>query len=315
MAKKKVDVKKAIKSTIIWTIVYFTVIVYYVKHDLGINLLSMDDIHSKYVGFVSGQWSMSRSGTLLFLSTIILFIPVWIVGSMMVYKIHWKIPKLFRRKEKAFKRDLMSSIKKDGRIKIPVKLKLQAYGHSSFAPTSNTADDLAPTTHAVLSTVEKQDELISIQNDLQTLMSQYQADVFPNIDLGGIWVPLALSTEDETAYLFSIVHEPNGHFIVDIKDNLAEGINADWFSTLSPIPSPAKHIKEAADKLKEMETDSEIIPVIVITAGELEDAKSVLDMLNANNIALTRFGQGGPEQLETLETFLNTHLQKKQNDE
>ena len=73
MANKKINYKKAILSTIIWTIIYFAFIIYYIKQDLGINLLSSEEVRVKYIGFISGQWSMDTRSSLLFLGLIIVF--------------------------------------------------------------------------------------------------------------------------------------------------------------------------------------------------------------------------------------------------
>ena len=46
MARKKIDRKKAVIVGIIWSIAYFSFILYYVGNDLGFNLLSGKDWES-----------------------------------------------------------------------------------------------------------------------------------------------------------------------------------------------------------------------------------------------------------------------------
>ncbi len=312
---KKFNTKKAFISFLWWTALYLPVVVYYVYHDLGINLLSIADMQYKYNGFVSGQWSMNTTDTLLFLGTVILFFPLWVIGTVMLYKIEWKGSPLFKTREKNFKQKLVLKIKNDTGLKpkMPIKLKLKSVGESRpsvpvTAPLYPNPSNDTDTTHSVLSSVEKNgpEEIIS---QLSTLVSKYNVESFENINLDGYLIPLALSTDDETAILITIVHEPDSQLIIDPT----EGIAGDWFGTLTPLPSPAKFVKEAMHKLQELEADSQVIPVIVLAGGEITDCDQVTEMLIQEGIILTRFSQGGPETLETIEEFLDKILPLKSN--
>lgn len=316
MASKKINYKKAILSTIIWTIIYFAFIIYYIKQDLGINLLSSEEVRVKYIGFVSGQWSMDTRSSLLFLGTVILFIPVWIIGSMILYHINWKRPHFFKRKDKSFKRELISSKQIPHTAKMPVKLRFQSYGKSSFN-SLQTQDNNTPAeaTHAVLSSNDKDNDLAKIQEQIKQLIETYQGDVFSNIILDGFQIPLAIATEDETAYLISIISDPEGHLVVDASNTPQECLNADWFGTRGPITAPAKYVFDAAQKLTELENGSKVVPVMVIANGEVDDAENVMNMLHQNNVILVRFEQGGPDILEPLEAFLDSRLKRKQDEQ
>lgn len=305
---KKVNKKKAFLCFLWWTVFYLPVVIYYVYRDLNINLLSITDMQNKYDGFISGQWAMDTTDTLLFLGTVVLFFPVWIIGTVILYQINFKCPKLFKIREKSFKQKLVLNVHNDGvsKPKMPIKLKLQSAGQFSSLHTQQPDTPrpvISDETHALLSAVEKNgtDQIIS---QLMTIAQAYGAECFVNIDLDGYQIPLAISTDDETAVLITIVNEQNSQLIIDTSD----GINGDWFGTMTPLPSPAKFIKEGATKLLALEPSSRVIPVIVLASGEITDCAEVVHMLNQNGIILTRFNQGKPDILETIEEFLDKIL-------
>jgi hypothetical protein len=279
-------------------------------------LLIVSDWKYKYDGFIAGQWSLSSTDTLLLLIAIILFIPIWIFGSMILYKTNWSLPKFTKIREKNFKSKLVLK-QQDGnssRLKMPIKLKIQSSGISPLATqnqqTPTTFNNNTASSDFVIETIEKSTENTeNIANQILQYAQQYQAEGFLNLNLDGIQVPLALSTSDETALLITIINEPNSFLTADINDN----INADWFSTLGPISSPVKQILQATDKLKGLENDASIIPIIVLAGGELSDCKSVAEVLNKNGVILTRFDQGKPEALETINEFLDRILQRENN--
>ncbi|MBR5130434.1 MAG: hypothetical protein IKV03_04340 [Alphaproteobacteria bacterium] len=315
MSKKKLNKKKAILSTIWWTIIYFATIIYYVYHNFGINLLSPADLQYKYNGFISGQWSMAPTDTILFLLAVILFIPIWIIGSIVLYKINWSLPKNTKTLEKKFQNKLAINKQNSNgsRLKMPIKLKAQPSGLSALNISQTTEPTLQKTqnTHeninSVVNTVEKNDnDIEQIAQQILEYAQQYQTEGFLNINLDGIIVPIAISTEDETALLITIINEKNSFLSVDIND-----IEADWFSTLGPIPSPAQTIIQATNKLKAMEDNAQIIPIIVLASGEIKNCDEVSSSLNEKGIVLTRFNEGKPNTLETIESFLDRVLPKQ----
>ena len=313
MAKKKINTQKAIASTLWWTAIYFTLILYYVHKTTGINLLNVSEWKYKYNGFVAGQWSISGSQTLWVLSAVILFIPVWIFGSIVLYKINWSLPKFTKIREKNFKNKLVLKQQNTNgtRLKMPIKLKVQSSGLATFTAQNQpmqTIDRPVPSSDSVLSTVEKDmADVEKIAEEILQIAERYQVEGFLNLNLDGIQVPLALSTEDETALLITFINEPDSFLTADISDD----IGADWFSTLGPIPSPVKSILQASKKLKNIESEGNIIPIIVLAGGELSDCQTVTKILNQNGIILTRFAQGKPENLETIEELLDKILKKK----
>ena len=312
MAKKKIDKKKALVSTLWWTVIYFTLIVYYVYHTTGINLLKTSDWQYKYDGFMAGQWSMSTSESLLFLCAIILFIPIWIVGSMILYKIHWSLPKLTKIREKNFKNTLVLKQQEApcSKFKMPIKLKIQSNTFTSLETPAATNTPINYSSDALLNTIEKDSKSVeNIAAQILQLSQQYQVEGFLNLSFDGVQIPLALSTSDDTALLITIVNEPDSFLTADINDDLY----ADWFSTLGPIPSPVKLVHEASEKLHTLENEAGIVPIIVLAGGELNDCQSITQTLNQHGIILTRFAQGKPEALETIEDFFDKVLIRKNN--
>ena len=93
MARKKIDRKKAVIVGIIWSIAYFSFIFYYVGNDLGFNLLSAKDWESTYIAFMAGQFAIEPDKLILLLLTLILLVPVWLIGWKAFYSINRKVPR------------------------------------------------------------------------------------------------------------------------------------------------------------------------------------------------------------------------------
>lgn len=305
---KKVDLKKACRVGIVWTILYFSVVIYYVYKDLGINLLSLQDLQSKYFAFSNGQWVLNSGKTILLISVLFLFFPVWIFGGMTFYRLNWRMPRLFKKKEKDFKRELLNSTK-ESKSHIPVKLRpTSGYTHLSAQTTLPVNMPILDTNTVI--PVEEQEPIPGYE-ELVQLARHYMTDIFENIDLGKMTVPLAVSKKDEDlAVLITIISKEDDHFSV----NIADGIEGDWYTTQEPVASPAAFIKKAADQLREMEPSSIVMPTIIISDGQLEDAEDVQHFLTENGITLLRFKNGGPKTLMSAEEFFEHFFEKEAHD-
>lgn len=309
MAGKKIDRKKAIIVGAVWSVAYFTFILYYVSNDLGFNLLSPKDWETTYIAFMAGQFSIEPDKLILLVLTLILLVPVWLIGWKAFYSINWKFPRfLLRHKEARFKRELIITPNK-GKLQAPVKLRLQSanpysglkkedFGQLPELPVS-TQD-----THHVVSVVEKTTASTDVQ-DIIAYASQYGVDTFKDVVLDGIKVPLAVSTDDK-AVLITLLDTPEATWIVDITDEESE-----WYSETSHIPSPTAFIKKAADALQALEPDSLVIPAVVITDGKIYDATDIANHYEAMGIQILRFKNGAPASLKTLESFIDAHFAAK----
>lgn len=299
---KKINLRKAVWTTFFWTVAYFSVVIYYVYKDLGINLLSAADLQTKYYGFIYGQWSLDSNKTILLIASLFLFFPVWIFGAMTFYKINWKMPRLFKRSERSFKKQLLIK-PQDGKLRMPVKLQLKSSGYTpASTPLSAPVMTTPPAQDdTVLSAVEKDDAIPQYANLLQ-LARQYHVDIFENTVLDNLTVPVAISKDDEDlAVLMTFIGGEQEHYSVNIED----GLDGDWYGTMAPIESPAAFIKEAADRLKALEENAQIIPVVVITAGQIEEADEVARFLKESGVELLRFSNGGPESLTSVKDFFD----------
>lgn len=309
MAGKKVDRKKAAIVGTVWSFAYFTFILYYVSNDLGFNLLSPHDWESTYIAFMAGQFSIEPDKLILLLLTLILLVPVWLIGWKAFYSVNWKMPRfLLRHKEIQFKRELIITPNK-GKLQAPVKLRLQSSNPYSGLKKEAFGDlpELPVTSHDahnVVSVVEKTTATDNVQ-DIIAYVDRYNVDTFKDVVLDGAKVPLAISTDDK-AILITLLDIPDATWIIDVSDEESE-----WYCETSHIPSPTAFIKKAADALKALEPDSLVIPAVVITDGEIYDAPDIAKHYEAMGIQILRFKNGAPATLQTLESFIDTNFVAK----
>lgn len=309
MAGKKIDRKKAIIVGAVWSVAYFTFILYYVSNDLGFNLLSPKDWETTYIAFMAGQFAIEPDKLILLLLTLILLVPVWLIGWKAFYSVNWKVPRfLLRQKEARFKRELIIAPNK-GKLQAPVKLRLQSSNPYSglkkedFGQLPELPTPPQDARH-VVSVVEK----TTTPNDVQDIIAyadRYGIDTFKDVVLDGIKVPLAVSTDDK-AILITLLDTPDATWIVDITDEESE-----WYCETSHIPSPTAFIKKATDALQALEPDSLVIPAVVITDGEIYDATDIANHYEAMGIQILRFKNGAPASLKTLESFIDAHFAAK----
>ncbi len=320
---KKINRTKAFISFLIWTGVYFSLLVFYISNQLNLHPLSWDGIIAKYNGFISGQWSMTTQGTVLFLIGIILFFPIWYYGCVFLYKINWQFRLFQKHQEKVFQRKLILNPAGHSKLSMPTKLKRQNTGNTlqqqlkDSTPTAvpapepiqrtQTASLPSDSNNAIQMPVEVDS---AVKDEIEHLLNEYQVDVFKDIVLDNRIIPFAASF-DETAYIITIVHEPDEFFIINTED----GINSDWFTTRSVIPSPLQFVKKAAESLENMEPDSIVVPIVIVTGGQIDEIEELEDILAEHQIVLTRHGQGGPDTIQTLTDYLDLTLTKKEGGE
>lgn len=319
---KKINRTKAFISFLIWTCTYFSLLGYYVAYRLNLHPLSWDTITARYNGFMSGQWSMTTQGTILFLIGVISFFPIWYYGCVFLYKINWHFHLFHKHHEKVFQRKLVFNSSGNSKLNIPMKLKSQNQGHTAQTLGQASASDIPPSPEPIQRmAVPTSEASVQSNNDVQTppevdsaikdeieqLLNRYQVDIFKDIFLDNRIIPFAVSF-DETAYVITIVHEPDEFFIINTED----GIKGDWFTTRSVIPSPTLFIKKAAQALEAMEPSSIIVPIIIISGGQIDEIEELENILTENQITLVRYKQGGPDSIQTLEDYLDLNLVKKE---
>lgn len=317
---KKINRTKAFVSFLIWTTVYFSSLGYYVADRMNLLPLSLDTITAKYNGFMSGQWSMTTQGTVLFLIGVILFLPVWYYGCVLLYKINWNFHLFYKHREKVFQRKITLPSGGGSKLSMPIKLKLQKQGSSSQLQTNASAVVIPPAPELIqrqtdVTPTHQQSNQIqmlpavddTIINKIEQLLNTYQVDVFKDISLNNKIIPLTASV-DEVAYVIAVIHEPDEFFIINTED----GIDSDWFTTRSVISSPAKFVKEAAQTLVTMEPSSVVVPIVVIAGGQIDEYEEVENIFAEHQVILTRFNQGGPDNIQLLEDYLNLCLTKKE---
>lgn len=301
---KKINYKKTALVGLCWSVAYFAVVWYYTYMDLGFNLVSRAQWQSTYIAFVNGLWAIdSKKGGLLVL-TILLFFPLWITGWMIFYKINWRLPIWMKHKEKTFKRELILNPNKS-KTHMPVKLRLQNNSFKNMHTYSAPADSAGASTEMPSYALPPKTDVVNNISALVALSENYKVDSFQNVVLNDQTVPLAISTDDVAA-LIMILDKDGAAWAADLSEN------GEWYTAGARIPSPIEQIKKAAIALQELEPDSKITPVLVITRGEIMDADSVVSYCADQGIRFVRFMNGQPETLPTLEDFMNDTFPKKE---
>lgn len=295
---KKINRKKAAICWLIWSAIYLYLLQYMVYQYSGVHLFSPSELYSKYNGFIQGQWSMGTSETLVFLTTVVLFFPVWFFGTKILYNINWNISSILKKHQKIKQKPMVISAT-GHKLSMPLKLKAQP-GAKPSTPANNPTPSQSPTpTPQTQDETQLPDGLIEM---LTPLAEQNHLDLFQNLKIGDTFIPLALSSETH-AFIIIIVGGPSG--IITDTTNIIDGM---WFTSVAQIPSPARTILKVTDQIHQLEESSIITPIILITEGIVDECDTVQTILAEHNIALLRYGVGGPDSLMDLETFLRQEL-------
>lgn len=272
-----------------------------------IYLNPLSDWYTLYKRFWYENWVVNTPKDLTLFFSFLFFFPLYIALWFWGLKVKWmkRILKPFaflhHPKAPVLKENL--SIKKH--FDRPVALR-QTRGFSSaianLAPMqdsneSKTLEDENIQTvplgdmHSQMNTAVKKEVPETLKSQIKELGLQYGYDMFENVQLDGVTVPLVLAT-DTVALLLSPLTEKREWIADEISAD--EGIDPTWFSAEGLITSPFYQMCQAAEQLKAQEPDSDIVPVVLLCDGSILNAGALIETWQEKSgyVALLNDGKG-----------------------
>lgn len=261
-----------------------------------VYLNPFSDWYVLYKHFWWGNWVVNSAKDLTVFFTFLFFFPLYIGLWFGVRKVKW-LKLIFKpfsflhfSKAPVLKENL--SVKRH--FDRPVALR-QTRGFSSamanLAPMqdsneSKTLEDENIQTvplgdmHSQMNTVVKKEVPETLKLQIKELGLQYGYDMFENVLLDGVTVPLVLAT-DTVALLLSP--------LTDKREWIADETSADdeleptWFSAEGLITSPFYQMCQAAEQLKAQEPDSDIVPMVLLCDGSILNAGALIETWQEKN--------------------------------
>ena len=271
-----------------------------------VYLNPFSDWYVLYKRFWYDNWVVYSASDLSVFFTFLFFFPIYIALWFWVRKVKW-FHLLFRHfsflplsKAPVLKGDIL--IKKH--FDRPVALRqTKGFGSSvlenistpSHSSNETPNSENSNTSNASQNVVSQSvgENLISdtLKQQIKELGSQYGYDMFENVLLENINVPLVLAT-DTVALLLKPLTEKREW----IADEMAvdEQSEPTWFSADGLITSPFYQMQKAAEILKLQEPESEVVPVVLLCDGSILNSAALIPQWQEKNgfVALLNDGKG-----------------------
>jgi len=314
MAKKKTHFLKIFLTGIIWTIVYLDMTDRICFAAFRFRTLRLNDWGDRFGDFLNNRWVINTGADWGLLICMLLFLPLWIIGWIFVYRCDWK--RLFKKKsptKPAVSPSKMPEIQHKGFE--PTKLRVQTSALLSTPPAPAGAAGPAPTgmpeQNAMPSVPSpppppKYEDAAEVQQML-SLTAGIKADFFPHVLLDGAYASFAMSTE-KLAAVVRIINRPESTFAVDTEIDIDQ---SDWFYESGLISTPAKDIIAISKNLERNEPDSIATPVILLMGGQLLNIDETLTYFEKNNIMLLRLDTVDGDSIPLFTDFLNEYFGRR----
>ena len=145
----------------------------------------------------------------------------------------------------------------------------------------------------------------TLSDDLKTQLKElglrYGFDMFENVLLEDVTVPLVLAT-DTIALLLTLLTKKR-EWIAD-EEVAEDGIEPTWFSAEGLITSPFYLMSKAAVSLKAQEPESEVIPIVVLCDGSILNSGALISQWQSKGGLVALLNDGKAEGLPNLEDVL-----------
>ena len=145
-------------------------------------------------------------------------------------------------------------------------------------------------------------DMTTLLPKIREIVQGTDMDIFEDVLLGEVKVPVVVAS-DTRAYLLTFLGT-NQEWVAD-EDATEEGEAPTWFCSEGLIPSPFYQMKQAAEVLQKQESDSTIIPVVVVLNGEVLNYETMTDVWKEQGGYVVRFENGQPDTMMTLDALLN----------
>ena len=153
----------------------------------------------------------------------------------------------------------------------------------------------------VLLEENKQSVSEELKSQIRNLGQQYGYDMFENVLLDGVNVPVVLAT-DSVALLLNPLTKKR-EWIAD-EDSVEEDIEPTWFSAEGLITSPFYQMCKAAEQLKQQEPESDIVPIVLLCEGSILNAGALIEQWHSKDAFVALLNNGKAEGLPHLEEVL-----------
>lgn len=265
-----------------------------------------------YQAFIYDQWVIDNGFEVLRLFSFLFFFPVWILGWYLLSKIQW-IQKL-KGPLHFYKRRSLNKVQvplKKPTLTRPQSLHPNAFGrHLGATVSASPSTPLVPSIPQAAeleASSEQQGLTPDIVAEIKALGEAKGFETFENVLLGKYTIPMVLAT-DTKALMFQFLTTEQ-EWVAD--ETPSEGnTEPTWFSAEGLKPSPFYQLKQAALFLSEKEPDSQIIPVLVVLAGSILNAETMMPYWTENQGFVVRFKEGKPEILQRLEEFIASQAEE-----
>ena len=145
-------------------------------------------------------------------------------------------------------------------------------------------------------------DMTTLLPKIREIVQGTDMDIFEDVLLGEVKVPVVVAS-DTRAYLLTFLGT-NQEWVAD-EEATEEGEAPTWFCSEGLISSPFYQMKQAAEVLQKQESNSTIIPVVVILNGEVLNYETMTDVWKEQGGHVVRFENGQPDTMVTLDALLN----------
>lgn len=295
-------------AILIWTVAYFGIAYVKIRGTWGMSIFKIKQWIRLLKEWRSGQWIVDTSNEYTLCIILLLLIPIWLIGMLVVCRIM--------------------------RPKIPTAPIIQKATESHpFIPAYTPASMPSQGKSAVLSTPdsgvaestdkpidEKQMEWVpkdTAEAQALDVITQIAEDAgltpFPHVLLENELVPITISSDVDAFLIKVLVGE--GMWQVGMTEPLEQSL---W-SLNGRSKNVLKEIILGKGILSRMEPESKVTPVVVLAQGTLENLDTVLPWLNQRGVEVVTLPenpqQGLPQLSEILEKYFPPVPEQEQKDE
>ena len=333
MAKKSIRYIRLILTGVIWGAVYLHLsrVLYYTLWEF--DTCALTDWQERGEAFLNSRWIIDTGRDWGLLIGMLLFIPVYLVGWIFVYRFKWG--RLFKRRHVVQAPKASFQIASVKRVFEPAKLRVQSsavlsvpVGNMQQQPIQisndgsvpqNTTSSAAPVSAS--STVPQSSAIppsvggapqpvFEDEEDVRRMLAVtagIKADFFPHVTLDGRYASFAMSTEKQAA-IVRIINRPDSVWAVDTEVPPAE---SDWFDQTSLLPAPMKDIVSIAQSLRDNEPNSTAIPIALLMSGRLLNIDETMTYYEQNNMMLLRMPEAEADEIPLFEDFIKEYFKPR----
>ncbi len=306
--KKRPSLLRIIITGLIWTPLYLQATALFFWNVFGFNTLLPEQWQTLFKQFINEQWIVNTGWDLALFFSILLLIPLWIIGWIFLNRVRWLsfVPK--RLKEHRTQKAILTQ-PTPKKAFAPTKMRVQtsavlavnmAQAQQMVADQANTASIPAPSRAPATPTYPDEADI----QQILPLVQGIPADFFPHISLNNHYAAFALSTETK-AIVTTLLNRPGQNWSVDTETEIGQ---SDWYSETEIWPTPLADIIQVTADLQESDPDSIATPVAVLMSGNIINIEDVMAFYEKKGVILTRLDTVNEPDIPLFSDFLNLYF-------